>query len=253
MPRYFIDIRYVGSRYCGWQRQLTGVSIQEVVEDKLSLLLRSPVIVVGSGRTDAGVHAIKQVAHFDYAEDLPSKFIYRINGMLPPEIAIYNPRIAVKPNLHARYQAVFREYVYYLSRIKNPMTFGKSWLFTQPLDLSAMQALGNLLISYTDFSALCKHNPDVKSTICHIHFCSWEDHQENWVFKIRANRFLWGMVRTIVGLMVDVGRRKISLSKAEEIILSKDRQSAPMAAPAYGLFLSDVAYPPESFLEIPAR
>lgn len=250
MPRYFIDVRYVGFPFCGWQRQLTGISIQEILEEKLSILLKTPITAVGSGRTDAGVHAYKQVVHFDFSGGLTSKFIYQINGMLPKEVAVQNLRIARNPETHARYQAVWREYTYYVSRIKDPLMIGRSWPYTQPLDLPLMQELGILLTQHTDFAALSKYNPDIKSTICQVHFAYWETSPEIWTFRIRANRFLWGMVRTIVGLMLEVGRKKITLDAATAIISTKNRCNAPMAAPACGLYLTDIEYPAESFIPI---
>jgi tRNA pseudouridine38-40 synthase len=268
MSRYFLTIRYDGSVYCGWQRQPNGVSVQSRIELALSRVLRSEVQVVGSGRTDAGVHASGMVAHFDYAGDLIApprhpvpqvggspldsgspnavcdnvEFCRRVNGALPLDISVVGIE-SVPEGKHARYDAVSRTYRYVITDIKDP--FNRLYVCQMPcsgFDFSILNAACDILLEYNDFTSFSKLHTDVKTNLCHIYAAHWDREGELWVFTIRANRFLRGMVRLIVGTMFELGRGRLTLEGFRSVIESRDGSLAGSAAPARGLTLLKVCY-----------
>ena len=245
--RYFIELSYDGSNYHGWQKQKNAVSVQEELENALSTLFRRPMSIMGSGRTDAGVHALQQFAHFDVDLDFTKEyFLKRINGLLPDGIAVFDV-IPVKENAHARFDAEFRRYEYHITFRKDPFLIGKSWHCYYDLDEEAMASAAKLLLGKQDFECSSRRKTDVKTFICEINNASWEQTSNGLVFHIQANRFLRGMVRAIVGTLVKVGRGHLESVAMSEIISSKDRNLAGSSAPAHGLFLSKVNYPERIF------
>lgn len=241
MARYFIELAYQGTQYCGWQRQPNAVSVQVTIEQALEVLLRQPTPITGCGRTDTGVHAAYYTAHFE--SDNPRvespDFIYHINCVLPHDIAIH--KIYPK-ELHARFDARYREYKYYIQRHKSPFNTLNSWLITVPLNEDMMQEAASKLLFYEDFASFSRTGSNNKSTICKIYRADWEFSDNLYTFTIGANRFLRGMVRATVGTLVDVGRDKITVDRFCEIIQTLDRRVASAAAPSQGLFLTDVQY-----------
>ncbi|MDR0700133.1 MAG: tRNA pseudouridine(38-40) synthase TruA [Tannerella sp.] len=252
MSRYFIYLAYNGVRYCGWQRQPNGISIQQCLEEVLSIVLRQTVAVVGAGRTDAGVHARMMVAHFDVsvAVENPLQLADKLNRMLPEDIAVYNI-VAVKENAHARFDALLRTYKYYVTDKKDP--FAYEWncrISLRNMNFDRMNEACKVLFEYSDFTSFSKLHTDVKTNNCRIIEAGWNryDKQDNqsdrmWVFTIAADRFLRNMVRAIVGTLTDVGRGKITVQDFRDIIEAKDRCRAGTSAPAGGLALVDIAYP----------
>lgn len=257
--RYFIYLAYNGTRYCGWQRQPNGISIQQCLEEVLSTVLRQAVPVVGAGRTDAGVHARMMTAHFDAAAPIenPSQLTDKLNRMLPEDIAAYNI-VAVHENAHARFDALSRTYKYYITDRKNP--FAREWVCRMPLRnvrFDVMNEACNVLFEYSDFTSFSKLHTDVKTNDCRILKAGWErggdpcrqdgdpgaPDDEIRVFTITADRFLRNMVRAIVGTLLDVGRGKITVDDFRNIIEAKDRCKAGTSAPAEGLALVDITYP----------
>lgn len=246
--RYFIDLSYSGANYHGWQKQPNAVSVQEVLEDKLAMVLRNKVEVLASGRTDTGVHARQQVVHLDTEEDLNEKFLFRMNCVLPHDISI-NRIHKTLPEAHARFDAVFREYEYVISPVKNPFLMNQSWQLTRVPDLQKMNEAAVYLLEYKDFQCFSKVHTDVHTFNCDISYAAWEERMDGTlVFRIRANRFLRGMVRAIVGTLVNIGQGKDKVEGMKQIIVSKDRGQAGSAAPPDGLFLSRIAYPLGIFL-----
>jgi tRNA pseudouridine38-40 synthase len=243
MERYFIFLAYNGKNYCGWQIQPNGLSVQEKLEQCLSLLLRSPISVTGAGRTDTGVHARKMAAHFDYdGSDLnPETLADKLNRILPFDIAVYSI-VPVPATAHARFDAISRTYKYYLVQMKNPFCYDTAYKITHPLDFERMNRAAALLPEYTDFTAFSKLHTDVKTNNCRVKKAEWEKEGEFWVFTIEADRFLRNMVRAIVGTLLDVGRGKLSVAGFQEIIESKDRRKAGTSAPAHALFLHEIEY-----------
>jgi tRNA pseudouridine38-40 synthase len=247
--RYFILLAYKGTAYHGWQRQPNGLSVQEVLENALSTVLRQPTAITGSGRTDAGVHAAEQFAHFDTEIPLPENLLRSLNSMIPNDIAVYEC-FPVRPDDHARFTAISRYYQYQISRRKDPFRHGLVYVFTLPLALDRMNAAAERLLLHSDFESFSKVRTDVKTFNCQIEKAFWEQKPNgDLVFHIKANRFLHGMVRAIVGTLLAVGQGRLSVADIDQIILARDRKRAGRAAPADGLSLVEVGYPAEVFAE----
>ncbi len=242
--RYFAELSYKGTAYCGWQRQPNARSVQQTIEEALSTILRQSVEVVGAGRTDTGVHAAMYVAHFDTASEIadPEGFVYHLNALLPEDIA-FRRIYAVDDEAHARFNATEREYRYYIHTRKDPFTKTTSWQFTAPLDVDAMNEAAKVLLTTEDFTTFAKLGSNNTSNICHIYRAEWVEIECGMlVFIFRANRFLRNMVRAVVGTLVDVGRGKITPAQFAEIVASRDLSRSSSSAPAPGLFLTDVKY-----------
>lgn len=243
--RYFIELAFRGTEYHGWQYQPNALSIQQVIEETLSILNKDKVTVIGAGRTDTGVHASYFVAHFDsnpqFIEPL-SETKRKLNHMLPLDIAVINI-FPVKENAHSRFSALSRTYKYFISRRKDPFRQDTSNLITTPLDIAAMNRASEELLKYEDFSSFCRSHTDVRTHICKIQHAGWEEKDDMLVFSIKANRFLRNMVRAIVGTMLECGYGKLSTEEFCSIIEAKDRRKAGKSAIAQGLFLTDIEYP----------
>ena len=243
--RYFIELSYDGTAYCGWQVQPNGESVQGVLQRALATILRTEVPVTGAGRTDAGVHAAKMVAHMDIPADLSistNQLVYRLNGILPHDIAIHKI-YPVAADAHARFSALARTYYYYVHTRKSPFLRDRSWRLVQTPDFEAMNRAAALLPEYEDFTSFSKVNTDTKTNICHIRSARWVQLSDyEWRFEITADRFLRNMVRAIVGTLMEVGRGQLTLDGFREVIAKKDRSAAGDSVPARGLFLQDVEY-----------
>jgi tRNA pseudouridine38-40 synthase len=248
MARFFLTLSYNGARFNGWQVQHnTPHTVQQILEEKLSMLLKEKISLTGCGRTDTGVNARNYVAHFDCSitalADHKVGWIYKLNTVLPPEIAVQDLN-KVTNNAHARYDATQRVYQYYLSRRKDPFRDAFSWYVYGPLDFERMNAAAAILLHTGDFTSFSKLNTQNKTNICSVSRAQWQKSREHeWRFTISADRFLRGMVRAIVGTLVLVGRNKISLNEFRVIIEKKNRGSAGINAPAHALFLAGISYP----------
>ena len=246
MARYFITLSYDGAAYCGWQRQPDTPTVQQAMEKALSTLLRSEIEVVGAGRTDTGVNASKYVAHFDIEQAVADcqQLVYKLNLVLPHDIAVQKVE-RVKDDAHARFDAVEREYTYYISQRKNPFRRYSAWQYYVPLDVEMMNLAAKSLLEWSDFTTFAKLNSNNKTNICRVIKAEWrrsEDDSDLLIFTIRADRFLRNMIRAIVGTLVDVGRGRYSAADFEHILHSCDLSQSSAGAPAQGLFLSDVEY-----------
>ena len=241
--RYFIELAYNGKMYHGWQNQPDTVSVQEVLEKGLSILLTSNVSITGAGRTDAGVHATQMFAHFDsdviFEEE---NLAFRLNAFLPKDIVIYSI-FKVNSEAHARFDATSRSYLYRVSTIKNPFSTDDAYFFRPELDIEVMNKACEVLFEYHDFQCFSKSNTDVKTYNCEIKSASWKQVRDELHFEISADRFLRNMVRAIVGTMIDIGMGKISIEDLHDIIKSKDRSQAGYSVPAHGLYLTKIEYP----------
>jgi tRNA pseudouridine38-40 synthase len=244
MQRFFMQLSYDGTNYHGWQIQPNGISVQEVLEKVLSAVSREKIVVTGAGRTDTGVHASFYVAHFDsnHKEIDSSRILYNLNCMLPQDIAIQNI-YKVRPDAHARFDAIIRSYEYYISRIKNPFCRFFSEKESRVLDLNKMNEAAALLMNYRDFTSFSKLGTDVKTNICRIFEARWEHADQELIFRIKADRFLRNMVRAIVGTLLEVGLGRISVADFSKIIEVKNRNAAGPSVAAKGLFLTDIVYP----------
>lgn len=251
MARYFISLSYDGAAYCGWQRQPDAPTVQQALEKGLSTLLREDIEVVGAGRTDTGVNASYYVAHFD-SEGVKdcAQLVYKLNLILPQDIAVMAVR-GVQPQAHARFDAVEREYTYYISQRKNPFRRYSAWQYYVPLDMERMNDAAATLLDYDDFTSFAKLNSNNKTNICHVIKAEWR--RAEWdndllIFTIRADRFLRNMIRAIVGTLVDVGRGRYTVEEFRDILHSRELSRSSAGAPAVGLFLSDVKYSDEVYL-----
>lgn len=243
--RYFIRFAYDGTAYCGWQVQPNGLSVQEVLTKALCTILRTEDIeIVAAGRTDAGVHARNMVAHFDVEDRLPAglDLVNKLNSLLPSDISVIEIR-EVKPEVHARFDALSRRYEYHLVLQKDVFRHPFAMRIYNPLDFDRMNEAAKILFEFTDFTSFSKLHTDVKTNNCKIMAARWEQREEEWIFIVEADRFLRNMVRAIVGTLLEVGRGKMTLDEFRQVIDAKNRCNAGSSVPAKGLFLVGVTYP----------
>jgi tRNA pseudouridine38-40 synthase len=247
--RFFFEISYNGTNYSGWQSQNNATGVQAVVEDALSKLLREEISIVGSGRTDTGVHCEQQFFHADIQNEFDEeKLVLKLNSFLPKDIAI--PSIhQVKDDAHARYDAIERSYIYRITTKKNPFLDGLALHYFKALDIPLMNKAAALMIGKHDFESLSKVKTDVNNFMCDVKKAEWKEEGAALEFGITANRFLRGMVRATVGTLLDVGTRKTSLKEFEDILASRDRREAGANVPPYGLYLVEVKYPEGIFFK----
>lgn len=249
--RYFLHLSYDGSAFHGWQRQPNAPSVQQTVEEALSVVCRRTVPIVGAGRTDTGVHARCMYAHFDYDGPLPvseDRLILSLRRLCGRNIGITD-LFPVPEDLHARFSATQREYRYFVSFTPTVFERQLSWYTPTPLDIDAMNRAAGLLLNTDDFTSFAKLHSGAKTNICRVTEARWEerdlpfDQGRGLVFTIRADRFLRNMVRAVVGTLVDVGRGKLSLPQFRSVIEKKDRCAAGTSMPAHALFLWNITYP----------
>lgn len=249
MSRYFIYLSYNGSNYNGWQTQPNGTTVQETIEKALSTLLRQPTPIVGAGRTDAGVHARMMIAHFeaDINSEALQPLANKLNAFLPNDIAIQNI-VAVKNDAHARFDATSRLYRYYITTQKDPFKTNTHCKIHGNLSLDNMNACANVLFEFEDFTSFSKLHTDVKTNNCKIMLAHWEQRGYEYIFTIKADRFLRNMVRAIVGTLIEAGKDKLDANGLRNIIEAKDRCAAGTSVPGHALYLEEVEYPNEIFL-----
>ena len=245
--RIFSRVEYDGTNFSGWQIQTGKISVQEELQKAISRIVGCQIPVAGAGRTDAGVHARNQAIHFDIPDDISGKFLnfnkfsYQINSVLPRTIAIFGMQ-KVPDDFHARFWAVERTYHYYISLKKNPLSFDSAVFFGYKLDLEKIHNELQSIIGTNSFESFCSSNNQLSDFICTVNFADIiKTDGDSFYIKISANRFLYNMVRTISGTLVDISRGKTNLSLLE-IISLKNRKFAGMTAPAKGLVLENVKY-----------
>lgn len=247
--RYFFEISYKGKNYNGWQTQSNGIGIQTLVEEALSKLLREEIKIVGSGRTDTGVHCEQQFFHADINKQIDeTQLTWRLNTMLPHDIVIGSIR-KVKPNASARYSATMRSYQYRITTHKNPFITEYALHYFKPLNVQTMNKAAALLCGTHDFQCFSKVKTDVNNFNCTVHKAEWVQKGSMLLFNISANRFLRGMVRAIVGTLLEVGEGRLTLKDFKAIINSKDRKKAGANVAAHGLYLTSVKYPASIFIK----
>ncbi len=245
--RYFFEIAYHGHSFAGWQSQKNALGIQAVVEDGLTKIFRMPLKILGSGRTDTGVHCEQQFFHADIEKEFEVEtLIAKLNSFLPQAIAIKNIQ-AVNNSAHARFDAYERSYEYRITKVKNPFLQGMALHHFKPLDIQTMNKAAVLLVGIHDFTSFSKVKTDVNNFLCEVKKASWKEDGDSIIFSITANRFLRGMVRAIVGTLLDVGSAKLSVHDFKQIINSKDRRNAGANVAPHGLFLTKVKYPPSIY------
>lgn len=268
MPRYFIEVSYKGTAYSGFQVQKNSNTIQSEVEKALEIFFKQSFSLTGSSRTDTGVHALQNFFHFDVGQSLISnrntdkskapevisfgervptiredleKTVYHLNAILPHDIVV--KRIfQVAENAHCRFDAVSREYKYFIYSHKNPFLEDRAYYFPYQLDIKKLNAVAAIILQHQDFTSFSKRNTQVKNFICEIIKSEWIEENDTLVYSVRANRFLRGMVKGLVGTMLRVGTDKISLKDFGKIIEGRDCGKADFSVPAHGLFLIAVNY-----------
>lgn len=247
--RYFIELSYLGTAYCGWQTQPNGISVQASLEKSLFTLLRQEIPVAGQGRTDAGVHALKTFAHVNLNE-LPFDekiWAYKWNALLPADISIQKI-IRVRDDVHARFSARKRSYRYRISTRKNPFENGRAWMLFRQLNTEDMIKAAEYLKGTHDFTSFSSARSDTENRICTVDKINIHEQDGILMMDISADRFVMNMVRTIMGTLAEVGFGKRQAESIPDILASKNRECAGENAPPQGLFLTDVEYPPDIFL-----
>lgn len=243
--RYFVELGYNGTDFHGWQIQPNGITVQECLDKALSTYFRQEVVSLGCGRTDTGVHATQFFAHIDLIGVNPQQIANAttgVNALLPYSIAI-RQIFEVANDAHARFDAIAREYKYYLHFHKDPFKVDRSWLYKGKLDVQKMNQAAKFLLQYSDFSCFSKSNTQTFTNNCKISYAKFEQEQDVVVFTIKADRFLRNMVRAIMGTLLMVGRGDIEFADVAQIIESKNRSKAGQSVPACGLYLVAIEYP----------
>ena len=248
MSRYLLAFSYDGGSFHGYQIQPNATTVQSLLQDKLSLLLGFKLEIVGSSRTDTGVHAHQQFAHFDLPEGKKVKenAVFRLNRMLPDSLVVKGI-YKVSDDFHARFAALSRTYEYRISPIKNPFNSAFSYRFGVELDVEAMNQAAALFFKHTDYQCFSKVKTEVTTFECTIMQAFWAYRGDELIFTIQGNRFLRGMVRAVVGTLLELGQGRLTLTQLQEILDSKDRCKAGRAVPAHGLHLVEVEYPASIF------
>ena len=241
--RYFITFTYRGTDFHGSQTQPNGNTVQAEMEAAFATILREPVSLTFAGRTDAGVHADKMVAHFDWYQPLPANLAGRLNNLLPASIAVRDIR-QVMDLAHARFDALARTYRYRITMRKEPFLCFNHTRVAEGLDFDAMNEAALYLLGKQDFASFCRAHTDAKTTICNVKEAYWmQENETEATFVITADRFLRNMVRAIVGTLFEVGRGKMMPEEMESILAARNRCSAGHSSPAEGLSLVEIIYP----------
>jgi len=247
--KYFLEIVYKGTAYHGWQIQQNAVTVQGELEEALVKILGIRQIKsIGSGRTDTGVHARQQFLQVDV--DIPlteGKHMFNLNAVLPHDISVCSIQ-QVRQEANARFDALFRRYEYHIHQSKDPFLHGLSFLYSKRLDVDRMNVAAAHLLNWQDFKCFSKVKTDVKTFLCDVQHAEWIKYQDKLTFYIKADRFLRGMVRAIIGTLLEVGLGKRSVEEFREVLGSRDRNQAGRSVPAQGLFLTEVHYPQDIFL-----
>ena len=240
--RYFIEVSYKGANYAGFQIQHNANTIQHEVERALRIFFKQHIKLTGSSRTDAGVHAKQNYFHADFATAISPKVIFNLNALLPADIAIKSIQ-QVADDAHARFDAISREYLYHIYTFKDPFLHQTAWYYPYKIEMQSLHDAAALLMNYTDFTSFAKRNSQVSTHNCTITQSRWLLQQNSFVYQVQANRFLRGMVRGLVGTMLQVSRGAMTLQQFAEVIEAKDCTKANFSTPAHGLFLNAVTYP----------
>ena len=242
MPRYFLELSYKGTAYSGFQVQANAGSIQEEVEKAFAVFFRQEVMMTGASRTDTGVHARQNYFHFDFEKPIGEEMVYRLNAILPGDICIRG-LFPVAEGAHCRFDAESREYRYYIYSRKDPFLADRAYFYPYPLNWDDLQNTAGRLKEYSDFTSFSKRNTQVKHFRCNIFESHWVLEKESFYYRIRANRFLRGMVRGLTGTMLMVGRGFLTMEQFNKILEGSDPSKVNFNVPAKGLFLNQIRYP----------
>jgi tRNA pseudouridine38-40 synthase len=242
MFNYKLTLQYDGTKYAGWQIQENALSIQEVIKSSIQQILQEEVNLIGAGRTDAGVHALGQVANFTLDKELDLfRFKYSINSVLPDDISITNIE-SVDEKFHSRFSAKKRSYIYLISNQKSPFFDRYSYNYYSELNQQKLNEISSVMIGSKDFTSFSKLNPEVQNKNCEVFEARWHKQKNLFIFYIEANRFLYGMVRAIVGTLLKAYSSESAIEYLENVFAKKNRDAAAYAVPAKGLFLYKIKY-----------
>lgn len=241
MQRYFIELAYKGTSYSGFQVQDNANTIQQEVAKALEILFRRSFALTGSSRTDSGVHAYRNYFHFDTEPDISAGVVYNLNALLPADITAKGI-FPVPPGAHCRFDAVAREYRYFVYTKKDPFMADRGWLYSYPVDFDRLQEAAGIIKEYNDFTSFAKRNTQVKTYQCTIVHSEWTVSGNTLIYQVRGNRFLRGMVRGLVATMLKMGRGQLNVEEFRQILTAKDNTRADFSAPPQGLFLLSVDY-----------
>ena len=244
MPRYFLELSYKGTQFSGFQVQDNANTVQAEVEKAFQIFFRRQVSLTGSSRTDAGVHALQNFFHFDWEENFAYASLYNLNALLPADIVIKQV-YRVAEEAHCRFDAVSRRYRYYIYQRKDPFMQDRGWYYPFPIDAAVLHAAAAFVKTQNDFIAFSKRNTQVNNFRCAIFESRWLQEGDVWVYEVMGNRFLRGMVRALVSTMVKMARSGADTAALESLFAKGMQASADFSAPAQGLFLAEVQYPPE--------
>jgi tRNA pseudouridine38-40 synthase len=250
--RYFVHIGYNGQRYNGWQKQPGVLNVQGVIELALSQILKTPVFVIGCGRTDAHVHASQFFFHMDIGQEWEFDLLFRLNKILPHSIAVFDI-IPVEAQRHARFDAVLRSYDYFLHTYKNPFLNGlSSYYLLRDLDFDKMKQAASILPNYKDYRAFCTSPDKYEHTLCNVMSASLQadPNGDKLRFSISSNRFLGKMIRIIMGQLLKIGNGVLSIDEFENYLITNTTPELITPAHPEGLYLSKVSYP---YLNLPPR
>ena len=244
MNNYKLTIQYDGTNYSGWQIQNNAVTVQQKVLDAITTITREDVNLIGSGRTDAGVHALGQAANFKIGQTLdPYKFRYSLNCLLPYDIAVTKMEQAHE-SFHARFDAKKRSYIYLIGSEKSP--FYKKYMCDYPPiadgEIVQLNELSKKLLGEYDFTSFARKQTEIENKVCNIYDIHWRKSGNFTIFYVQADRFLHGMVRTMVGTILFAIKKQLSEDYLMNVLKEKDREAAAEAVPAKGLFLYKVKY-----------
>lgn len=246
MPRYFIEIAYVGTRYSGFQVQQNSNTIQAEIQRALKIFFNREYELTGSSRTDAGVHALQNFFHFDADQEISSSVIYNLNALLPYDIVVKNI-FEVQPTAHCRFDAIARSYQYKIIRGKDPFHFQRAYYYPYNLNTSLLQEMASLLPQFNDFTSFSKKNTQVKTFNCSIKQAMWIFNEDMWLFEVKADRFLRGMVKGLVGTMLRIAKTNNGGAAFTKVLEEKSHAIADFSVPSEGLFLTAVEFKKDIF------
>ena len=242
MNNYRLIIQYDGTNYAGWQIQKNIPTVQQKISDAVEILLKEKINLIGSGRTDAGVHALGQTANFRTEYEINTfRFTHSLNAIIPNDISIVKME-KVPPEFHSRFDAKSRSYIYLISKLKSPFYYRYSYYYSKAIDCTGLNNLSKALIGKKDFTSFARKSTESENKTCNVYEAYWKESKGLVIFKIEADRFLHGMVRTITGTLLQAAKENLGVDFLKGIFSCMDRKAAGDAVPAKGLFLFKVKY-----------
>lgn len=250
MARYFLEVMYDGTAFHGSQLQGDIPTVQLAINSALTTLLRKPIETFGASRNDEGVHALGNYYHFDTDEPLHDAFIYKMNAILPPSIALRKMFRANNPELNSRFDAETRRYRYRIYNFKDPFRINKALYYPFKINTDILNDTADILMRYENFETFSKRNTQTFTFLCKIYKSYWEERNDELHYVVEANRFLRGMVRGLVGTQLQVARGRITLDEFRQIIEGRDCTKADFSVAGHGLYLEHIQYPESSLIEV---